>query len=76
MMTRTSLLAWLGTCLHVAYTYIRESVDSLCGDGADTPSLNKCNGSELSNAAALNPFRNITWPTHVLDTITLSNAVL
>ena len=26
-------------------------------------SLKKCNGSELSNAAAINPFRNITWPT-------------
>ena len=28
-------------------------------------SLNKCNGSELSNAVALSPFRNITWPTSV-----------
>ena len=26
-------------------------------------SLNKCNSSELSNAAAISPFRNITWPT-------------
>ena len=38
---------------------MRELVDSLCRDGADTPiSLNKCNGSELWNAAA-----HITWPT-------------
>ena len=28
-------------------------------------SLNKYNGSELSNAAAIRPFRNITWPTSV-----------
>ena len=42
---------------------IRESVDSLCRDGADTP--NKCNGSELSNAAAISAFRSITWPTSV-----------
>ena len=45
--------------------YIRESEDSLCRDDADTPSLNKCNDSELSNAAVIGPFRNITWPTSV-----------
>ena len=46
--------------------HIKESVDSLCRDGTDTPiSLNKCNGSELSNAAAISTFRNITWPTSV-----------
>ena len=28
-------------------------------------SLNKCNGSELSNTAAISPFRHITWPTSV-----------
>ena len=28
-------------------------------------SLKKSNGSELSNAAAISPFRNITWPTNV-----------
>ena len=28
-------------------------------------SLKKCNGSELSNAAAISTFRNITWPTSV-----------
>ena len=28
-------------------------------------SLKKCNGSELSNAVAISPFRNITWPTSV-----------
>ena len=28
-------------------------------------SLNKCNSSELLNAAALSPFRHITWPTSV-----------
>ena len=32
---------------------MRESVDSLCRDGADTPiSLNKSNGSELPNVDA------------------------
>ena len=46
--------------------HIRESVDSLCRDSADTPlSLNKSNGSELSNVAAISPFRHITWPTSV-----------
>ena len=45
--------------------HIRESVDSLCRDGADTASLNKCNGSELSNATPISPFRHITWPTSV-----------
>ena len=44
---------------------IRESVDSLCRDGADTPTINKCNGSELSNTAAISPLRNTTWPTSV-----------
>ena len=44
---------------------IRESVDSLCRDGADTPIKPKCDGSELSNAGAISPFRNITWPTSV-----------
>ena len=48
------------------YNYIRESVDSLCRDGPDTPiKPNKCNGSEPSNMAAISPFRNITWPTSV-----------
>ena len=28
-------------------------------------SLNKCNGSELLNPAAISPFRNITWPTSI-----------
>ena len=28
-------------------------------------SLNKCNGSELANVAAITPFRNITWPKSV-----------
>ena len=28
-------------------------------------SLIKCNGSELSNATAISPFRHITWPTSV-----------
>ena len=28
-------------------------------------SLNKCNGSEVSNEAAISPFRYITWPTSV-----------
>ena len=28
-------------------------------------SLNKCNGSKLSNLAAISPFRNTTWPTSV-----------
>ena len=51
---------------HFSQLHIRESVDSLCRDGADTPlSLKKCNGSELSNAAAMSPFRHITWPTSV-----------
>ena len=27
--------------------------------------LNQCNGSKLSNAAPINPFRHITWPTSV-----------
>ena len=45
---------------------IRESIDSLCRDGADMPiSLNKCNSSELSNAAVISPFRQITWSTSV-----------
>ena len=40
---------------------------SLRRDGTDTPiSLNnKCNGSELSNAAPISLFRRITWPTSV-----------
>ena len=45
---------------------IRESVDSLCRVAPTRPlSLKKCNSSELSNAAAISPFRNITWPTSV-----------
>ena len=28
-------------------------------------SPNNCNGSELSNTAAMSPFRHITWPTSV-----------
>ena len=28
-------------------------------------SLNKCNGSELSNEAPISSFRHITWPTNV-----------
>ena len=28
-------------------------------------SLNQCNASELSNMAAISPFRHITWPTSV-----------
>ena len=46
---------------------IRESVDSLYVGMAPTRplSLKKCNGSELSNVAAISPFRNITWPTSV-----------
>ena len=27
--------------------------------------INNCNVSEISNAAAISPFRNITWPTIV-----------
>ena len=49
-----------------AYTIppgIRESVDCLCRDGADTPiSLNKCNDSELGNTGFISLFRHITWP--------------
>ena len=42
-------------------TYIIESVDSICRDGADTPiSLNKSNGSELPNADVLSLFRQTT----------------
>ena len=41
---------------------IRESVDSLCRDGADTPiSLNMQNCSKLPNAAVISLFRHITW---------------
>ena len=29
------------------------------------PSFNKCNRSELSNVAAISPFRHITWPMSV-----------
>ena len=47
-------------------TTIRESVDSLCRDGTDTLiKPNKCNGSELLDAAAISPFRHITWLTSV-----------
>ena len=40
---------------YIIHNVIRESVDSLCRDGADAPtkSPNKCNGSELSNAAVI-----------------------
>ena len=42
--------------------FIRESVDSLCRDGADTPiSLNIQNCSKLPNAAVISFFRHITW---------------
>ena len=45
---------------------IRESVTLYVGMAPTRPlSLKKCNGSELSNAAAISPFRNITWPTSV-----------
>ena len=50
----------------IRYIYIIESVDSICRDGADTPiKPNKSNGSELSNAAAMSPFRHLTWTTSV-----------
>ena len=59
---------WTGTYLHTyekcicnVYTFIIESVDSICRDGADTPiSLNKSNGSELPNADVLSLFRQTT----------------
>ena len=40
---------------------IRELVDSICRNGADTPiSLNKCSGLGLSNADVLSLFRQTT----------------
>ena len=45
---------------------IIELVDSICRDGTDTPiSLNKLNGSGLSNGAVIGLFRHIAWPTSV-----------
>ena len=42
-------------------TNIRESVDSLCRDGADTPiSLNIQNPSKLLNTDILSPYRHLT----------------
>ena len=42
--------------------HIRESVDSLCRDGANTPiSLNIQNCSKLPNAAVISLFRHIIW---------------
>ena len=42
----------------------RESVDSICRDGADTPvSLNKCNSLELPNVVVLSLFRQTTCST-------------
>ena len=46
----------------VVLVCIRESVDSLCRDGANMPiSLNIQNCSKLPNAAVISLFRHITW---------------
>ena len=59
--------AFLSLLEHVlVHAYIRETGDSLYRDGTDTPlSLNKCNSSELSKAAAISCFRHIIWLTSV-----------
>ena len=57
----TTLPSFVVLCVNFTGIY---HVDSLCMDGADTPSLS--NGSVFLNAAAISPFsRYITWPTSV-----------
>ena len=55
-------ISWFKIVEHNKRCDIRESVDSLCRDGADTPiSLNIQNCSKLPNAAVISLFRHITW---------------
>ena len=50
-----------------SYSFIRESVDSLCRDGSDTPikPQHKNNNSELSDVSVLSLFRHKTCSTSV-----------